>query len=138
MKSEPNRAVAQRLPLAASWGAILFALGLPSVLTSIYFVALEGHPAGAKQLAFTGGKAIQFLFPAFWVFVVEQRRLEWTSPTRRGLAFGIGMGAVVSGIMLGAYFGGLAQTVQMKNTAAHDTGKTVNICGPAPAAVMTG
>jgi len=79
---------------------------------------LEGRPAGAQQLAFTCGKAIQFLFPAVWVFHVERRRLEWPCPTHRGLMFGIGMGAVVSGVMLTVYFGGLAQTPEMRNTAA--------------------
>lgn len=118
MESDSNTAVGRQLPLAARWGAILLALGFPSVLTWIYFVALHGHPAGAQQLAFVGGKTIQFLFPAIWVLIVERRRLEWSRPTRRGLVFGIGVGAVVSGIMLAVYFGGLAQTVEMKTTAA--------------------
>jgi uncharacterized protein len=117
MKSDSNTADERQLPLAASWGAILFALGFPSVLTWIYFVALDGHPAGAQQLAYTGGKAIQFLFPAMWVLIVERRRLEWTLPTRRGLTFGIAMGAIVSGIMLAAYFGGLAHTAVLGNAA---------------------
>jgi uncharacterized protein len=118
MKIKSHTLLSRRLPLAARWAAILFALSFPSVMTWIYFVAMHGRAAGAQQLAFTCGKAIQFLFPAVWVFLVERHRLEWTRPTRRGMAFGIVMGAVVSGIMLAVYFGGLAQTVEMKTTAA--------------------
>ena len=85
---KPDASVSRRLPLAASWGAILFVLSFPSVMTWIYFVTLDGRPAGAQQLAFTCGKAIQFLFPAMWVIVAERRWIEWRLPTRRGLAFG--------------------------------------------------
>jgi membrane protease YdiL (CAAX protease family) len=100
------------------WCAILFVLGFPSVLTWFYFVALGGHKAGLQQAAYAIGKTIQFVFPAFWVLVVERKRVEVRWPTRRGLALGIIFGAIVSAAMLGAYFGGLANSSVLKSAAA--------------------
>ncbi len=113
------------LPDWLRWCAILFALGFPSLLTWVYFVALNGRAAVVQQAAYAVGKTIQFVFPAFWVFVVERQRSASgsvgrpaTTPMRRGLAMGIASGVVISAAMLVIYFGGLAKSSILESAAA--------------------
>ncbi|HEY2148645.1 MAG TPA: CPBP family glutamic-type intramembrane protease, partial [Pirellulales bacterium] len=114
------------------WCAILFALGFPSLLTWVYFVALNGHAAGMQQVAYAVGKTIQFVFPVLWVFVVERQRSAsgsvgrpTTTPalrpprlTGRGIGLGVAIGVVISAAMLGLYFGGLAKSSVLESAAA--------------------
>ncbi|HEV3417623.1 MAG TPA: CPBP family intramembrane glutamic endopeptidase, partial [Pirellulales bacterium] len=115
----------------------LFALAFPTCFTWVYFVALENSAPWAQQAAWLIGKGIQFAFPLAWVFLETIRkppaergtvpvfsadsekgdsprrflqRLRWPAPTGRGMMLGLGLGAVVAGIMLAGYFGGLAHS----------------------------
>jgi membrane protease YdiL (CAAX protease family) len=106
------------LPDWLRWCAIVFALSFPSVLTWVYFIALNGHAARLQQAAYAIGKTIQFVFPAFWVLVVERKQIEVQSPTRHGLGLAVAFGAIVSAAMLAAYFGGLAHSAVLRNAAA--------------------
>ncbi|HKD35353.1 MAG TPA: type II CAAX endopeptidase family protein, partial [Pirellulales bacterium] len=116
---DADRALDRRpLPRGLRWAAIVFALGFPSLLTWVYFIALDGHAAGIQQAAYVVGKTIQFVFPAFWVFVVERQRLERLALSGRGLMLGIAFGTVISAAMFGAYFGGLANSNVMLSAAA--------------------
>ena len=55
-----------------SWSVVLFAAALPTLVTWIYFVVFEGKSAWAGGI----GKALQFGFPAFWVFFVARMSLR--------------------------------------------------------------
>lgn len=125
------------LPNWVRWSAIAFALGFPSALTWVYFVALNRQAAGMQQAAYAVGKTIQFAFPVFWVFVIERERSARgsvgrpaTTPRsfgrtattrrlrRRGIGLGVAIGVVISAAMLGAYFGGLAKSSVLESAAA--------------------
>jgi membrane protease YdiL (CAAX protease family) len=85
---------------------LLFAMLFPAVMAWIYFVALAGESPRenpALQLAIGAGKAFQFVFPVVYVWFVEPQRLRPTSPTRRGLAFGLGFGLAVGAAIYGLY-----------------------------------
>ena len=70
--SPTNQCDPSRRP--ADLAAVLFALGYPTLLTCVFFVALAGEATGLQQTVFLCGKTLQFLFPAFWVFAVQRRR----------------------------------------------------------------
>jgi hypothetical protein len=74
--------------------------------------------AGTQQFAYTCGKAVQFLFPVCWVLLIQRQRLRLPATTSRGLALGLGMGVLVSGIMLVVYFGWLAHASYLTPTVA--------------------
>jgi uncharacterized protein len=85
------------------WGAILFALAFPTVLTWVYFIALAEEPAGLQQAAYTGGKLIQFGFPLIWVWLYRRASLGWSRPRLAGVLEGLAFGGIVAGGMLLAY-----------------------------------
>lgn len=80
--------------------AIAFAIGFPSLVTWLYFVALAGQSAGLQQGTYTVLKIVQFAFPAVWVFVVQREKFALTPPTLNGLAWGLGLGLLVAASML--------------------------------------
>ncbi len=105
--------------------AVLAALVFPSIVTWVYFVSLAGHSPGVQQASYSIGKAIQFLFPVVWVFVVQRQRIEWQRPRGDGLLAGIGFGAIVVVAMLAlyhaylkpaGYFNGPTEAVHQKVT----------------------
>ncbi len=64
---------------------MLFGLGLPSVVTLVYFVLLGDDSAGVQQVAYGIGKGVQFGFPVFWVFYIRRNRPQWHLPGRHSL-----------------------------------------------------
>ncbi len=105
------------LPRAVQWSAVLFALGFPSAFTWVYFVAFAGDHPVAQHMAYAAGKLVQFLFPIAWIVLVERRRLRLGVPTTSGLALGLTMGVAVGAIVVIAYFGWLAPTLNRIGTA---------------------
>jgi membrane protease YdiL (CAAX protease family) len=79
------------------------ALVLPLMLVLVYFVILASYAPALQQIAYGLGKAIQFAFPAVWVFAVQRRRFVWKRPTLAGLAEGFLFGLVISAGMLLLY-----------------------------------
>jgi membrane protease YdiL (CAAX protease family) len=105
--------------------ALAFAMIFPSIMAWLYFVVLAGgQPPSQVSLpnvnravifAYGLGKVIQFLFPAFFVWLTEPGRLRPAKPTFRGMALGASFGLlVVAGIFLLYYTGLRAELVQIK------------------------
>jgi membrane protease YdiL (CAAX protease family) len=88
----------------ADWAAIGVALVLPTVVTWLYFIALDGAPAAAQQGAYSVGKAIQFALPIVWVWFVQRQRPRFVPPGRAGLLVGGLFGLAVGGAMIVLYF----------------------------------
>lgn len=90
----------------ADWLVIGISLGLPTIVTWIYFIALDGAPASLQQAAYGIGKTIQFALPLAWVVAVRRQWPRFMRPTRwslcAGLAFGLVIGAAIIGLYLAA------------------------------------
>jgi membrane protease YdiL (CAAX protease family) len=97
----------ERLPSPfLNWGVTIFALGYPTLLACIYFVALAGQGKGpntASLGAYGVGKAVQFAFPLLIVCGLERRRLHPTVPSLRGLIPGVAFGLAVGAATWGLY-----------------------------------
>lgn len=83
--------------------AVAFAMVYPTVLTLTYFVGLADASPAAQRLVYGAGKTIQFVFPLAWMFLVHRRGFRLGVALGRGLAVGIGFGAVAVLGMLGLY-----------------------------------
>ena len=94
-------------PHRADIAAVVVALGFPTLMTWVYFVGLADSPAGLQQTAMTVGKVLQFAFPLVWVLAIQRRRLAWSRPNVRGLAWGAGSGLLVLAAALFVYHGWL-------------------------------
>ena len=80
------------------WLALSFAMIFPTLLALVHFVYLAhegdtGNPA--QQLAYAGGKAIQFGLPLLCLALFEQRLPRPSWPSSKGLALGVGFGVGV-------------------------------------------
>lgn len=92
------------------WGAVLFALVLPSVVTLAYFVWAEGSGATVQQAVYATAKLLQFAFPLAWVLGVQrQKSIAWPF-ANRGVWSGLGFGLLVTGAMFALFFGWLEST----------------------------
>jgi len=91
----------------ADFGAVVFALCFPTLITLVYFVWLATSRPSLQQTAYTVGKILQFGFPLFWVFLVQRRRLTWKWPGTKGLAEGATFGLIVFAAMVSLYYGWL-------------------------------
>ena len=86
--------------------AVLFALAFPTLMTVVYFVLLAGEASAIQQVAFSIGKAVQFLFPAVWIVRIERRPIGWQRPNRVDLAWGTSLGmALLAGTLVMCHFG---------------------------------
>jgi membrane protease YdiL (CAAX protease family) len=102
MNTSPNL---RREQLALAFG-ILF----PTLVTWVYFVALDGSAPALQQSAYSIGKALQFLFPLVWVFAISRDLLR--SPAlgpsamrfSTSIAIGIAFGLLIAGVGLATYF----------------------------------
>jgi membrane protease YdiL (CAAX protease family) len=83
---------------------LLIALVLPTAVTWVYFVALDGAPAALQQTAYGVGKAIQFGLPVVWVFGVCRERQSVRRPPIWSLAAGAVLGLVIAVGMAALYF----------------------------------
>ena len=85
------------------WSAVLFALGLPTLVTLVYFVWSEGFEPGVQQAIYGIAKIVQFGFPIVWVWAVQQRRPSIWPISLRGVGLGIAFGLAVLAAALGLY-----------------------------------
>lgn len=100
----------QRQLTAADWTVVGIALGLPTAVTWLYFIALDGAAKELQQGAYSIGKTIQFSLPIVWVWLVQRRRLHIQRPHTAGLLLGGLFGLVVGGAMIVIYLAVLKQT----------------------------
>jgi membrane protease YdiL (CAAX protease family) len=100
VESEPS---GQRLT-ALDWSAIAVALTLPSAVTWVYFIWLDGAAEGAVKTAFGVGKTIQFLLPAVWVYLIQRERPQLARPQGWALLAGALFGLAVGAAMAALYF----------------------------------
>jgi membrane protease YdiL (CAAX protease family) len=120
-------------------GGLVFALVFPTLSSWVYFELFSqpngGGGAGnyAMQAAWIVGKAIQFAFPLFWVWVVERSQVWPSKPTLRGLEFGIGFGLLVSGAGLLLYYGLLRHHPLMQELPEKVRRKATELGMPSPA-----
>jgi CAAX protease family protein len=86
----------------ADWIVVLVSLVLPTAVTWLYFVALDGAAAAAQQMAYGIGKAIQFALPALWVCCVQQRGRFAVSKTLQAPPLWSLLGGALFGLLIGA------------------------------------
>ena len=89
------------------WLAVLFALGLPTLVTLVYFVWSEGFDAGLRQAIYGVAKVVQFGFPICWVWLVQRHRPKLWPVSFRGAGLGIVFGLIILAAALGLYHGWL-------------------------------
>jgi membrane protease YdiL (CAAX protease family) len=112
---EPSSAT----PVSAAERAVLiFALLLPTAVTWLYFVALDGAPAFVQQAAYSIGKTVQFALPVVWVYWIRRESLRTWQPNSRGLLIGAAFGAVVAAGMFALYWGWLKPNGEFDAPAA--------------------
>ncbi len=87
----------------ADWIVIAVALALPTLVTWVYFILLNGAPARAQQTAYTVGKAIQFGLPLAWVWLVQREQPRLQRPKSWSLIVGGLFGLIVAGAMIALY-----------------------------------
>lgn len=86
---------------------IAISLVLPTLITWIYFVLLNGAPAALQQSAYTLGKIVQFSLPAVWILLIQR---DWQKPSRPpawSLLVGAIFGLIVGLAMCAIYLAGL-------------------------------
>ncbi|MGE5191082.1 MAG: CPBP family intramembrane glutamic endopeptidase [Deltaproteobacteria bacterium] len=86
----------------ADWGAVLFALVYPTLLTVVYFILLAGSSTALQQGTYAIGKFIQFAFPALWIVGIQRTRVGWSRPRHRELVWGsvLGLGLLAAALAM--------------------------------------
>jgi membrane protease YdiL (CAAX protease family) len=101
--------------------ALAFAMAFPSLMSWTEFMVLpgEGEQGSPVLLAvFVAGKIVQFTFPLVYVWWFERERIRLGPPTSRGLALGVGFGAVVGAGALVLYYAWLGSSHFLAGTPA--------------------
>lgn len=80
--------------------AVLIAFVFPTLITWVYFVALQGYSDSVQKMAYGIGKVLQFALPAVWVFLYSREDLGHRSPKVSELSVGLASGAVIAVTML--------------------------------------
>jgi uncharacterized protein len=95
----------QAASTAADRAILALALVLPTLVTWLYFVALDGQPAAVQQGTYAIGKTIQFALPVVWVCLILRQRPQLAWPGWVGLGAGLLFGLAVMGAMVALYYG---------------------------------
>jgi membrane protease YdiL (CAAX protease family) len=77
---------------------------LPTLVTWIYFILLNGAPAALQQTAYALGKIVQFALPALWIFLIQREPQQFNRPPIWALITGAIFGLTVAGAMAALYF----------------------------------
>jgi len=83
---------------AADCLIMAISLTLPTVVTWLYFIALNGAPAIQQQSAYSIGKTIQFVLPVVWVFGFQRRRV---GASREGIRLLPSPPYAIAGVLFG-------------------------------------
>ena len=87
---------------ATRW-IVVAAIVYPTILTLAYFRWLDDAGPLLQRGVFQGGKLLQFLLPAVWVWWVLKQKPGWSRPNRRGLLENLVFGGTVVAAMLLLY-----------------------------------
>ena len=82
---------------ATRW-IVVAAIVYPTILTLAYFRWLDDAGPLLQRGVFQGGKLLQFLLPAVWVWWVLKQKPGWSRPNRRGLLENLVFGGTVTGL----------------------------------------
>src|SRR5436190_7589858 len=88
----------------ADWAVIVVSLVLPTVITWVYFILLNGADKQFQQGAYAVGKTVQFALPIVWVWLVQRERPWPRLPSGWSVAVGIGFGLIVAAAMQAIYY----------------------------------
>src|SRR5207244_9796526 len=87
----------------ADWAVVGVALVLPTAITWVYFILLNGADKQLQQGAYAIGKLIQFALPAVWVCLIKRERQGLRLPSAWSLTVGILFGLIVAAAMQAIY-----------------------------------
>jgi membrane protease YdiL (CAAX protease family) len=82
---------------------IAVALILPTAITWVYFIWLNGADKQLQQAAYAIGKTIQFGLPLVWVWLVQRQRSWPQLPTAWSFITGIVFGLILAAAMQAIY-----------------------------------
>ena len=88
---------------------LLLALGLPTLITWIYFIVNKDSSAVVQQTAYGIGKVAQFLLPIIVVWLAVDQRFGFHWPRKEGMLFGVLFGLATVVLMLGFYHWRIAE-----------------------------
>ena len=125
-------------PAGTSTERVILVLGLalPTLVTWLYFVALDGQSAALQQGAYGVGKSIQFALPVVWVCVVLRERPQFRRPGIAGLALGAVFGLGVMIAMVAIYYGWLQRAGLFDAPAVEVQKKVASFGAASPAAYL--
>jgi membrane protease YdiL (CAAX protease family) len=97
----------------------------PTAMAWLYFIVLggTGQPNLLQQIAYAGGKIVQFSFPLLFLAVVDRQWPEWRAGNSKGLLLGLGFGLLVGAAILAGYFGWLRSSPPMIRAGERIRGK---------------
>jgi hypothetical protein len=101
------------------WCALIFAMTFPTIMSWVYFVALAGNGAqggSAVAVAYGVGKAVQFAFPAVYMWLFHRDRVRLSRPRTTGFRAALGFGLFTCGVMFTVYFSWLRDSTLFHNT----------------------
>lgn len=88
---------------AAAWAVVLIALGLPTLITWVYFVTLADDASSWQQAAYLIGKVSQFALPVVWVWLIQKQRPKLARPRLDELMQGLATGMAILLAMFALY-----------------------------------
>jgi membrane protease YdiL (CAAX protease family) len=97
---------------------IIVALILPTIVTWVYFILLNGAPAALQQSAYTVGKLVQFALPAIWIFVIQRETHKFIRAPVWSLVVGALFGLTIAAAMAALYFYALEPSGYLKEPIA--------------------
>src|SRR5437867_3366721 len=90
-------------PSRADWVIVVITLVLPTAITWVYFILLNGADKQIQQGAYAIGKLIQFALPLGWVWLVQRERPWPRLPSAWSVVTAILFGLIVAGLMQAIY-----------------------------------
>jgi membrane protease YdiL (CAAX protease family) len=100
---------------------LVFALGFPSVMAWTESLLTRDEGSGlntATQIAYYGGKLVQFTLPLFAVLMFTRRLPRLALPSSKGLGIGLAFGLLVAAGIMALYFVFLRDTSVFQESPA--------------------
>src|SRR5438067_434810 len=91
------------LPSRADLAVSVLAIVLPTAVTWLYFIALDGADRWLQQGAYGAGKTVQFALPLVWICLVHRIRPAVSRPAGWSLILGGAFGFMIAAAMMALY-----------------------------------